>query len=334
MSMIFLLLLIPYCIFPVLSAQDDGLVLLKIKEQLNTTEYLSSWVEGFNFCNGSGNNATHVYIDCTSTGRVRTLILSNFYFFHISTPFPEAICDLTELEFLSMDHFYVSSGQFPSCFNKLVNLQKIFMYKTVFYSTVPEFLNNKNLTRIEISSSGLYGPIPPSLSALPNLETLDLSWNFLNGTIPAELAHNPPAYLTLRENQMWGQLPRCWGNYVSIDLSHNYFSGDASVLFGKQNTVTYIDLKFNHFEFNLSNVVFPEKLTKLDLSYNKIYGNVPESLNRHAMLNLDLSNNGLCGEIPQGGNISLYPSAVFEYNPCLCGTPLPPCSNLAPAPTP
>ncbi|XP_078166922.1 receptor-like protein 18 [Carex rostrata] len=278
MSMIFLLLLIPYCIFPVLSAQDDGLVLLKIKEQLHTSEsYLSSWVKGFNFCNGFVNDQSHVYIDCTSTGRVRTLD---------------------------------------------------------FHSTVPEFLNNKNLTRIEISSSGLYGPIPPSLSALPNLETLDLSWNFLNGTIPAELAHNPPANLILRGNKMWGQLPRCWGNYVSIDLSHNYFSGDASVLFGKQNTVTYIDLKFNHFEFNLSNVVFPEKLTKLDLSYNKIYGNVPESLNRHAMLNLDLSNNGLCGEIPQGGNISLYPSAVFEYNPCLCGTPLPPCSNLAPAPAP
>lgn len=334
MSIIFLLLLLSSCTFSVLSAGDDGSALLKIKEQLGNPEILNSWVEGVNFCDGSGNVDAHVYITCTDSGRVNSL---NFYFFYTPfSPFPEAICDLTELQMLFIERVYIH-GPIPSCISKLVNLREFTMRRTFLSSPVPEFLNHKSLTLIDLSSSALYGPIPPSLSAIPNLQILDLSSNGLNGTIPLEFLRHPPALLYLSNNWLSGELPKCseWGNFSTIDISNNLLSGDASFFFGKQKTVNSINLSNNQFEFDLSYVEIPENLRYLDLSFNKIYGKVPESLVWHPVLStLYLMSNRLCGEIPQGGNMSQYPSDDFMGNACLCGSPLPPCFDLAPSSAP
>jgi Leucine rich repeat/Leucine rich repeat N-terminal domain len=332
---IFLVLILSSCTSLVLSAKEDVLVLLKIKKQLGNPEFLSSWVDGFDFCNDSDVNYPGVGVSCTSTGRVRSLSINaapmSYLFLANYVPFPQAICDLTELEFLSMSRFMGIDGSLPSCINKLTNLREIHIWRTSMGGPLPELGNLTKLTKLDLPQNS-FTTIPPSLSKLPKLRSLNLYWNNLGGTIPPAIVHGPGAWLDLSENSLQGEIPRCyaWTDFSSIILSKNELSGDVSFLFGKHKTVTYIDLSFNHFDFDLSNIVeIPENLTNLDLSFNEIYGKVPASL-ATGHFSLDLKFNSLCGEIPQ--EMSQWSSSIFDQNRCLCGGPLPPCNNSASPP--
>ncbi|XP_078148502.1 uncharacterized protein LOC144543928 [Carex rostrata] len=77
-------------------------------------------------------------------------------------------------------------------------------------------------------------------------------------------------------------------------------------------------------------------LNVIFLRNNHLNGTIPPSLSTLPpnLSSLDLSSNYLCGEIPQGGNMWKFNAANFANNACLCGNPLPPCFNLAPAPSP
>ncbi|XP_078150795.1 polygalacturonase inhibitor 1-like [Carex rostrata] len=333
MAIIFLLLILSSCTSLVLSTdQNDVLVLLKIKEQLGNPDFLSAWVDGFDFCNNHTNDPViHVYVSCTSTGRVNAFSISIYLWSPLSAPFPQAICDLTELEYLSL--YNVPFFGPITCVDRLINLREISLSRTFLGGPIPEFPNHNNLTSIYFDMNSFSGSIPPSLSKLPNLKILNLRWNFLTGSIPPGLV--PSVLLDLSENGLTGKIPRCyeWVNFSTLILRKNQLSGDASFLFGLHKTVTYMDLSYNQLAFDLSDVIIPEHLFSLDLSFNQIYGKVPKSIASASELqSLDLKFNSLCGEIPQGGFMSRFNS--YDHNRCLCGTPLPPCYNSAPAPSP
>ncbi|KAJ3688569.1 hypothetical protein LUZ61_017733 [Rhynchospora tenuis] len=164
MYVIFFLLLLSSCT----SCADinDGLALLKIKEQLGNPEGLSTWVEGFDFCNESANTwASH--IECTSTGRVRSLRINNMR--EISAPFPKAICDLAELEALYLELLLNLFGPIHSCIDQLSNLETVSIYRTGLSGYLPQFINHRKLTKLILSRNGFFGSIPSSLSAIPTL---------------------------------------------------------------------------------------------------------------------------------------------------------------------
>ncbi|KAJ3688566.1 hypothetical protein LUZ61_017730 [Rhynchospora tenuis] len=336
MSIIFFLLLISSCCSSVLSADvNDGLVLLKIKEQLGNPPELSNWVEGFQYCGGSAfsNNAQ---IQCDNNGHVIYLAISNIM--APSAPFPEAICDLTELEGLTLRLLYNLYGPIPSCINQLSNLHTLIVIRTGLSGSLPEFLflNHQKLYDLTLSSNAFSGSIPASLSTIPTLNHLDLSNNSLIGTIPPDLVHGQYATLYLTDNRLTGEIPKCyqWLPLSRIYVRNNQLIGDPSFLFSKEN-IFVIDLSHNDFEFDLSNVEISKTLTSLDLGFNKIYGKVPQSIaSAYYFINLDLRNNSLCGEIPQREAYPWQPSDVYIFsdNKCLCGSPLPPCYNAGPAP--
>ncbi|KAJ3700763.1 hypothetical protein LUZ61_004468 [Rhynchospora tenuis] len=333
MSITFFLLFLLCCTSSVLSARDDETVLLKIKKQLGDPDVLQSWIMGFDFCNASDNAAKNYwYITCTSTGRVLSFALQNL---DITVPFPDAICELTELEDLVLYHNPGFYGPIPSCITQLANLSQLDIVGTSLSGSIPSFYNHANLKLIMLSHNQLSGTIPSSFSTLPNLNFLDLSSNYLTGTIPPELVHTSYPSLVLSNNNLTGELPKCYGwvNFDIFDVGNNQLSGDASFLFGKQKNAFKIVLANNGFDFDLSYVELQDNLNWLDLSHNKIYGKVPDSFATVPSLwNADLSFNRLCGELPQGGIMWRFSAAVFADNTCLCGYPLPPCSTSAPAP--
>ncbi|KAJ4805338.1 Polygalacturonase inhibitor [Rhynchospora pubera] len=263
MSIIFFLLL-SSCTSSVLSADvNDGLVLLKIKEQLGNPQELSNLAEVYQHCGGATFNF-HGEIQCDNNGRIHYLTLLSIT---ASAPFPEAICDLTELEGLSLLSLY-----------------------------------------------NLYGTIPP------------------------DLVHGQDAAISLNDNRLTGEIPKCyqWLPLHAISVRNNELTGDPSFLFNKENIIG-IDLSHNDFEFDLSNVEISKSLRSLYLGFNKIYGNIPQSIaSAHAdyLIDLDLRNNNLCGEIPQSQVAPWQPfeASIFANNKCLCGSPLPPCQNPGPAP--
>ncbi|XP_076914254.1 receptor-like protein EIX2 [Bidens hawaiensis] len=113
-----------------------------------------------------------------------------------------------------------------------------------------------------------------------SVSSLDLSFNFINSTIPVWLSN-----LT---------------NLMHLDLKLNEFHGEIPDHLGTFSALTSIDLSSNYFETlipdmlcNLSNLV------RLDLSGNKFYGPVPAKLGLLSGLeDLALGDNPLNGSIP------------------------------------
>jgi hypothetical protein len=64
---------------------------------------------------------------------------------------------------------------------------------------------------LTLQSNALTGDVPPSLAALTHLEMLDLSENWLSGTLP-ELGQAPLRYLYVNNNQFTGALIVCVSN--------------------------------------------------------------------------------------------------------------------------
>ncbi|KAJ3688567.1 hypothetical protein LUZ61_017731 [Rhynchospora tenuis] len=338
MSIIFFLLLLSSCTSSVLSADvNDGLVLLKIKEQLGNPQELSNWVEGFQFCGGLAYTGSYGQVECTSTGRVKHLAIQSIMTAP-AAPFPEAICDLTELEALTINFLYNLYGPIPSCVNQLSNLFTFDIERTGLSGSLSEslFLNHQKLQYLILSSNAFSGSIPASISTIPTLKDLDLTNNSLNGTIPPDLVRGPDSSLLLNENRLTGEIPKCyqWVPLGWFTVSNNKLTGDPSFLLSKEN-ILVINLSHNDFEFDLSDVEISKTISILDLGFNKIYGKIPQSIaTGDHFIDLDVRNNELCGDIPQRKVLPWQPyeAANFADNKCLCGSPLPPCDNPGPAP--
>ncbi|XP_013718095.1 probable LRR receptor-like serine/threonine-protein kinase At1g29720 [Brassica napus] len=168
------------------------------------------------------------------------------------------------------------------------------------------FNNNKtcHITHFILKTFSLPGRLPPELSKLQYLESIDLCLNYLYGSIPMEWASLP--YLT------------------SISVCANRLSGDIPKGLGKFINLTQLILEANQFSGvipqELGNLV---NLEGLVLSSNQLVGSVPETLGRLKNLtNLRFSDNHLNGSIPEFiGNLSklkrleLYASGLREPIP-------------------
>ena len=227
-------------------------------------------------------------------------------------------------------------GEIPPAIGKLVNLVTLELSWNNISGPVPQFLANlKNLWFLDLSFNKLVGTIPASLSFLPQILEIDLSRNQLTGSIPDSFGHFPgkAPSIILSHNKLSGQIPTSLNNmdFSRVMLSRNEFSGDALMFFNASKTTEIIDISRNSFAFNFSRAGFMhETLVTLDMSHNKIWGTIPSSITDAILLqNLNVSYNRLCGKIPSDWNLK-YRSQPFDnssyiHNPCLCGSPLPPC---------
>ncbi len=84
----------------------------------------------------------------------------------------------------------------------------------------------------------------------------------------------------------------------SLRLDHNYFTDKLPFL--QHTNLTNLDLSFNSFEDNTSNLRLPPTIMSLKLGHNKLSGGIPPSLALLTSLqSVDLSYNSLGGSLPQ-----------------------------------
>ncbi|KAK7826937.1 receptor-like protein 6 [Quercus suber] len=123
--------------------------------------------------------------------------------------------------------------------------------------TFPEFLRYQaNLYHLDLSNNQIHGEIPNWFWKLPTLNYVNLSCNYLEGS----LVNLPSLYLLdLHSNRLQGQLPTPLPFFYYLDLSRNNFN---SVI------VPTLDLLW-------SEISYP---TFLSLSSNKFHGQIPESI--------------------------------------------------------
>jgi Leucine-rich repeat (LRR) protein len=181
-------------------------------------------------------------------------------------------------------------------------------------SWVPTFqLNSLNLANCSLNKKN--GHVFPSfITAQVALESLDLSHNLIEGSIPCQLLFNTSITgLSLRSNKIDGSLfLGCFANRTSslqlFDMSDNNVKGSLPENIGHLlPNLSNVDMSSNALEgiipWSFGNLSFEA----LDISNNKLSGTIPQSLTRNGTLlvYLNLSNNTLEGEmLPRDANMT------------------------------
>ena len=160
------------------------------------------------------------------------------------------------------------------------------------------------VTRLDLSSNWLSGTIPPELAGLTNLKVLYLHANELSGAIPAELGALPQLQqLFLGSNKLSGTIPPELGGLTRLRLlllGGNELSGTIPAELGTLPQLQQLALYSNR----LSGTIPPElggltNLQDLFLHSNQLSGAIPPQLVGLTNLqSLFLDSNQLSGAIP------------------------------------
>ncbi|CAA0808445.1 Probable leucine-rich repeat receptor-like serine/threonine-protein kinase [Striga hermonthica] len=143
------------------------------------------------------------------------------------------------------------------------------------------FENNTvcHVVSIILKAQNLNGSVPRELTTLPFLREIDLTRNFLNGTIPPE----------------WGSM-----NLVNISLIGNRVTGSIPIELANISTLANLTLEYNQ----LSGTIPPAlghlpRIERLLFTSNNLTGELPESLARLSTLkDFRISDNNFSGSIP------------------------------------
>ncbi|KAF4351787.1 hypothetical protein G4B88_030148 [Cannabis sativa] len=173
----------------------------------------------------------------------------------------------------------------------------------------PNWLKTQtNLQKLDISNSGIYGPVPKWFTSItPNLNYLDMSHNLLNNT----LSNFPLAYpnmfddviVDLSSNQFQGSVPPSLLVHATcLYLSNNKFNRFSSFLCEAKERVKstqLLDLSNNNLFENIPHCWDNfSQLFVLNLGYNKLFGNIPNSINMKTLKTLQLRHNNFSGNFP------------------------------------
>ena len=167
------------------------------------------------------------------------------------------------------------------------------------------------VTRLDLSSNGLDGLIPPALGSLVNLRGLYLHSNDLTSPIPRELGRLVNLErLILSDNALTGPVPAWLGNITglrSLELAWNELTGPIPRELGRLVNLERLILSDNALTGpiprELGRLV---NLETLHLSQNDLSGSIPAELGKLVNLaRLDLSYTwGLTGPLPPGLQLS------------------------------
>ncbi|KAJ1296025.1 hypothetical protein BS78_01G267200 [Paspalum vaginatum] len=132
------------------------------------------------------------------------------------------------------------------------------------------------------NGAGLHAEATDLLGLPRALQTLDLSYGGLGGTIPGDLLARYP-------------------NLTDVRLGRNNLTGAfPESLVAAAPSIRVFDVSGNNLSGDVSRMSFADTLTLLDLSQNRFGGAIPPALSRSAGLRtLNLSYNGLTGPIPE-----------------------------------
>ncbi|PKU72333.1 receptor kinase-like protein Xa21 [Dendrobium catenatum] len=169
----------------------------------------------------------------------------------------------------------------------------------------PSIVNLTFLERLDLSNNSLYGEIPPNLiSNLNRLKYLNLSFNSFHGDISVILITNSSMLqvLELSNNQLKGKIPPLISSISRLNffgLNNNGITGKVPPSIGNLSFLENLYVLNNHLEGSIPlEIGGLRKLKNLNMAENNLLGNIPSSLyNLSSLLRISLTNNHLSGGI-------------------------------------
>ncbi|KAG5397082.1 hypothetical protein IGI04_018896 [Brassica rapa subsp. trilocularis] len=160
-----------------------------------------------------------------------------------------------------------------------------------------------HVTRIFLKSLSLPGIFPPEFGNLTRLLEIDLSRNYLNGTIPTTLSRTPLEILSVTGNRLSGPIPPQLGDVTTLtnlNLESNLLSGPIPSSLGSLTSLKSLLLSANNFTGQLPQPLINLKnLTNFRIDGNSLSGKIPEFIGNWTQLDrLDLQGTSMSGPIP------------------------------------
>ncbi|XVF63272.1 hypothetical protein PTKIN_Ptkin09bG0074400 [Pterospermum kingtungense] len=223
---------------------------------------------------------------------------------------------------LSLFGFGLSNSSFLPMLCQISTLQSLDFSNNFFTSIPSEFVNScggiDGLKSLNFTRNKLVGPLP-TFQKFAGLESLDLSFNALNGTIDSKLNDlSSLKILNLMFNQFTGPVPTRLGKsraLESLQLSMNIFTGVIPEDIGMYGNLTLIDLSGNELSGPIPESIGNlTRLQTLILSKNQLRGVIPAGLSGIPTLQRFSANqNNFSGQIP--ANITYYLKTLdLSYN--------------------
>ncbi|WZZ42535.1 hypothetical protein YC2023_038794 [Brassica napus] len=182
-------------------------------------------------------------------------------------------------------------------------------------------------------AQSLQGFLPKEFAGLPFLQEIDLSRNYLNGSIPPEWGTLPLVNLSLLANRISGPIPKEIGNITTLKtltLESNQISGNLPPELGNLNNIEIILLGTNYLTGDIPSTF--SKLTTLTdfrISDNQFTGTIPDFIQNWTELQkLTIQASGLVGPIPSaiGTLVKLTNLRISDLNGP--SSPFPPLQNM------
>ncbi|XP_017641966.1 probable leucine-rich repeat receptor-like serine/threonine-protein kinase At3g14840 isoform X1 [Gossypium arboreum] len=162
-----------------------------------------------------------------------------------------------------------------------------------------------HVVSIVLKAQNLQGSLPKDLVKFPFLQEIDLTRNFLNGTIPPEWGSMPLVNISVLGNRLTGPIPKELGNIstlTSISVEFNQLSGALPPQLGNLPAIERMLISSNNFTGEI-----PETFAKLTtlkdfrISDNQFTGKIPSFIQNWTNLEkLAMQASGLMGPIPLG----------------------------------
>ena len=191
----------------------------------------------------------------------------------------------------------------------------------VTLDTARSYPGTGRVSKIDLPSNQLSGPIPSELSNLTGLTELWFRSNRLSGSIPTELGNiTGLTELWLDVNQLSGSIPAALGNLASLKnlvLYSNDLSGSIPAELGNLASLIVLNLYGNDLSGSIpANLGNLGSLTQLYLYGNDLSGPIPAELgNLGSLTQLWLYSNDLTGSIPvELGNLTSLTGLLLESN--------------------
>ncbi|GLT86661.1 hypothetical protein SLE2022_047840 [Rubroshorea leprosula] len=172
----------------------------------------------------------------------------------------------------------------------------------LFEGPIPLF---SGVCTLSLKSNSFSGPIPANFcDAMLNLDTMDLSKNYFNGSIPSSINKlEKLQVLSLENNELSGKIPsmnrlnKLW----TLDLSNNNLFGNIPSSLCSQSPLLYLNLNGNNLYGKLSSLRNCTMLGTLGLANNQFHGGIPRWIGEtlaHLSI-LQLQGNMFRGKIPK-----------------------------------